>query len=991
MSNIKQVAKYLIENGYLLTGLELLQEGLEKGVSTDLLSVLIDYFGSLETNHGLNQYIDDSLSELDGDVSPYILSVDKDGQKRIKLLEYELRKEREAIQTLRGELQSFVSPFLSIPDDYEDSTEKQSVSNFERKMQHYIITSYLMDNNYKLTAIALSQEVEDPMSWEEMKNRYTVNDYEPPTFKDLYNYFIGGGVNKYDFGFSEKFQEVNSKYEELVVENQTLSDKNKQLHEQLMEIQNKLEDSQEKVHNLESTIHSLNEQVEHLQSLPQETKIQYRDIPNEKLIEDHIDNNIDYEEEPVLRFRNLERLLSPVIPNMPESSSRISKSINDLKNLTDDSFHSLIKVLSDSLPHLKSGVILNKREELLPLLLCAVRFNDDPDTRVHLTEMLFNLIPIPNEIHRKMIMDGCIWVAELTEKERTSNELLPQCWEQSTSEYEQKRILVAESCGNLSRHVEPGLRLSLLFSILYQLEQDSEPTVRISVLENMAKLLYDNLDDSPQKYSQVEDLVYHLLSDHDDEVKEKAEQILLPVFSDWCDRLGVFHEKFLENLSKKIIGAYENNEPEFIDYLYSAKKVMQNVKESILRSKFVSGNDYKPCGDLNGKFFSEEVENELMGKFNIFITESNNLEDWGEYMWLTSLVDCLINMLVSIDMEKQEFSIVLDTLKAIGKYMGSVFTVNYIQPSIEKEMENEGTVVTKLQLSYYYIVVPLLNESEIVEKITELIVETSKPEDSLMTQDVLEKICVKICDTYKYVETIILQLLCEMIVHDDSDVRLVVVGLFGELSKQVLHENLIASRVLPAIIAMSKDEDKEVRYATIACLGDIASNSSNNDTLSKIQFQIESILFEGNISRARKESIVDTLGSIIPFVVSSFRDDFILQVFSKIAEENNQLKSESKKKRMAEKLLGSLESYNTLTLSYQTKENLLNCLTLLPKDILSEESIEKYDILMDKVRDNETEENTATSVKLEEMKNKYTHEFKRTFSSLFDRKNDEET
>lgn len=112
---------------------------------------------------------------------------------------------------------------------------------------------------------------------------------------------------------------------------------------------------------------------------------------------------------------------------------------------------------------------------------------------------------------------------------RTETELLPQCWEQVRSiylfivkicyyiyhlsasivlqniefsnpqinhNYEERRLLVAQSCGELAEFVHPEIRDSLILSILQQLVEDSATVVRAASARNLALLLplFPNFD-----------------------------------------------------------------------------------------------------------------------------------------------------------------------------------------------------------------------------------------------------------------------------------------------------------------------------------------------------------------------------------------------------------------------------------------------------------------------------------------------------------------
>lgn len=148
-----------------------------------------------------------------------------------------------------------------------------------------------------------------------------------------------------------------------------------------------------------------------------------------------------------------------------------------------------IQILADALPKIVPYVLINHREELLPLMMCAIERHPDSGTRDSLTHTLFNLIKRPDEQQRQIIMDACVNLARNVGEMRTETELLPQCWEQINHMYEERRLLVAQSCGELAEFVRPEIRDSLILSIVQQLIEDSATVVREAAAHNLALLL----------------------------------------------------------------------------------------------------------------------------------------------------------------------------------------------------------------------------------------------------------------------------------------------------------------------------------------------------------------------------------------------------------------------------------------------------------------------------------------------------------------------
>ena len=202
-----------------------------------------------------------------------------------------------------------------------------------------------------------------------------------------------------------------------------------------------------------------------------------------------------------------------------------------------------VQILGQSLPTITPSVLLKSRKDLLPVLLIAIQQHQSPQVRDQLTNLLFNLIKRPDEQARQMIIIGCVALAKLIGKERTEGELLPQCWEQLNSKFEERRALVAESCGALAAYSKSSMRVSLILSILAQLAEDKSELVRITVVSNLAQLI--SYFEDAEKYAKVEELILRLFYDPCKEVTNNVKSLLVPVFMEWSHCLGLLLPRFV--------------------------------------------------------------------------------------------------------------------------------------------------------------------------------------------------------------------------------------------------------------------------------------------------------------------------------------------------------------------------------------------------------------------------------------------------------------
>jgi hypothetical protein len=137
----------------------------------------------------------------------------------------------------------------------------------------------------------------------------------------------------------------------------------------------------------------------------------------------------------------------------------------------------LVHTLSLSLLKIIPNIILNKREDVIPLLISAVHLNTNASERDKLLQQLFNLKKKPSDTERIMILTGnmkfftnismlfkyvffftgLVGIARFSGENLVENEILPQCWEQLTDKHVERRLLVAEACTALIPYVSVSI------------------------------------------------------------------------------------------------------------------------------------------------------------------------------------------------------------------------------------------------------------------------------------------------------------------------------------------------------------------------------------------------------------------------------------------------------------------------------------------------------------------------------------------------------
>lgn len=162
--SIDEISRWLLENKFLLTGLELYQESAEKGQCPKQLE---EFYSpdNIESYVKTEDISDWTASLMRGPRGHIKLSEPIPDSEtlisKISLLEYNLRQERQNTQLLRKELSQTLKErdvFKAMSEDGVDES-KRPITLTETRILNYLIHKYLMDNGYRVSAVSLSSEV----------------------------------------------------------------------------------------------------------------------------------------------------------------------------------------------------------------------------------------------------------------------------------------------------------------------------------------------------------------------------------------------------------------------------------------------------------------------------------------------------------------------------------------------------------------------------------------------------------------------------------------------------------------------------------------------------------------------------------------------------------------------------------------------------------------------------------------------------------------
>lgn len=549
-----------------------------------------------------------SISTLDSlDFARYSDDGNRETDEKVAVLEFELRKAKETIQALRANLTKAAEHEVPLQErkNYKSSPEIQEpIKPLEKRALNFLVNEFLLKNNYKLTSITFSDENDDQDF--ELWDDVGLNIPKPPDLLQLYRNFgnhqvtgkdlvdVASGVEEDELealtpilgNFPPTLETPQTLEKSLIV--QKLEDKISLLNSEkwsLMEQIRRLESEMDFLKNEHFAIPAVCDSVQHsLDQSPHKDSEDSGQSPvinsSEKEKTENIHLSVSQEVDSIIPKKNSDSFPRREKEGMPSSSpsskntvhfdkpnrklspafhqallsfcrmsadSRLGSEVSRIA----DSEKSVMLMLGRCLPHIVPNVLLAKREELIPLILCTACLHPEPKERDQLLHILFNLIKRPDDEQRQMILTGCVAFARHVGPTRVEAELLPQCWEQINHKYPERRLLVAESCGALAPYLPKEIRSSLVLSMLQQmLMEDKADLVREAVIKSLG-IIMGYIDD-PDKYQQGFELLQSALGDPSERVVNATHQVFLPAYAAWTTELGNLQSHLIPTLLNKI-------------------------------------------------------------------------------------------------------------------------------------------------------------------------------------------------------------------------------------------------------------------------------------------------------------------------------------------------------------------------------------------------------------------------------------------------------
>ncbi|KAM9553087.1 RAB11-binding protein RELCH homolog isoform 9-T9 [Salvelinus alpinus] len=1005
--SVDVIAAQLIRDHYILTALEFHTELLESGRE---LPRLRDYFsnpGNFERQTGTPPACKDqglgpggplnragSISTLDSlDFARYSDDGNRESDERVAVLEFELRKAKETIQALRTNLtQAAESDTQERNKNYSSHPETQEpIRPLEKRALNFLVNEYLLKNEYKLSAITFSDENDDQDF--ELWDDVGLNIPKPPDLLQIYRN-CGSALpsprNTVDVAVGVESGELTGNYitqkSDLLQQQQT--EVVEELEYQISLLNEEKQSLADYIKKLQSEIQSLRRTVSptpHDQGLqpnppfsstppqPPLDNGQYLDIrgasePDNPPTESNpptqtISNPTHISSQPHAKLKSRgtvvfdqpNRKLSPAFQQALLSFCKMSADSRlgaEVSRIADNE-ESVMLMLGRCLPHIVPNVLLAKREELIPLILCTACLHPEPKERDQLLHILFNLIKRPDDEQRQMILTGCVAFARHVGPTRVEAELLPQCWEQINHKYPERRLLVAEACGALAPYLPKEIRSSLVLSMLQQmLAEDKADMVREAVVKSLA-IIMGYIDD-PDKYSQGFELMLLSLGDPSERVVSAIHQVFIPAFAAWTTELGNLQTTLIPSLlariEKLLKGEHGLDEHKLHMFLSALQSLIPPLFSVVIQNApfthrvNLQGDippievtrfprPASPLQDIATIVGSRETLSALLILYD-YQLEHEGTTGWDSLLWvvnqlLPQLIDIVGRINVASTTCVHEFS---RFFWRLCRTFGKIFTNTKVKPQFQEILrlseENVDAltgngILTKATVPIYATgVLTCYNQDEdrkllvgFLEDVMTTLSLSHAPLDSLKAS------FVELGANPVYHE-LLLTVLWYGVVHTSALVRCTAARMFELLVKGV-NETLVAQRVVPALITLSSDPEISVRISTIPAFGTIMETVTQKELLERVKMQLASFLEDPQYQdqHSLHMEIIRTFGRVGPNAEPRFRDEFVLPHLHKLALSNNVQATESKRIDIATQLF---EAYSALSCCFISEELMVN-------------------------------------------------------------------
>ena len=487
---------------------------------------------------------------------------------------------------------------------------------------------------------------------------------------------------------------------------------------------------------------------------------------------------------------------------------------------------------------------------------------------------------------------------------------MPQLWEQLNHKYDERRILVAETCAVILPHIPSALTSSLVFSMLQQLGmEDKCLQVRLSAISSLSILvLYLRQDSNKQEL--ISEMLKTMLQDPSQEIVQVVQgQFLQSVLKWYLDNdfeITDLLESQLQELSTYCDLMEDLEETD-------NSKIIQKIKTVTKVFPFMIATLIKTMPNSD-KIDIPEHDNELL-KMILEGHTDNNLSDlkamfqkewyeswksleWFKTTWIIIVIQSLAKVPGPTDkLIIEAFEELFDTHV---NYLGNQFVRDHISPKFKQYLpppmlDTQPEFSVQEVQTYQSCLVPVYVQgvlakvdppTDLADKIQDLAIAycTNPALNSWPISTSIQSIISQNLDPgYR---DAIAEMAWTLLVHPASGVKIM-----ASLTLQYLAENqgladldLVGHKILPGLVTLSSDPDPQVRSSALTGLAQvIVASKSSMETREKAAFQLVSFISQDHEQNILvQKSAIEAIGQIVikDTCPHKLRDDLFLPKLS---------------------------------------------------------------------------------------------------------------
>lgn len=306
--------------------------------------------------------------------------------------------------------------------------------------------------------------------------------------------------------------------------------------------------------------------------------------------------------------------------------------------------------------------------------------------------------------------------------------------------------------------------------------------------------------------------------------------------------------------------------------------------------------------------------------------ESKPREDWLVLDWLTQ--DFLPTVLqLTIDLESDNMVVLNAMCNLLSTYtqeFGETFTRKAVAPKFVESMsslQSRPKARSRVTILYTVAVVTGLDEKDVASHLRSLMLDVAMSQNG-WTPDhfsTLQNAIQLLLEQFEDHKENVLQVMSELIVHEDARVRKLLIQLYSVLLT-VLSTTDVTGRILPALITMANDSDINVRCDVIAIFGELTIMMQDANTVGRITAQLESFIAESPKFKTVQQ-LIKTYGKILPSIPPGFRDSFVLKQLVRLSKYTADEEDSKRQKELAEGMFDTFRALNGMSIGRDALRN----------------------------------------------------------------------